>query len=125
MSQGQTNNTASLTAQFDLAATGISRQFALNVDDVRSAYAAKQDSLTTLFKTASEARSDRNSYIGWSVFWGIFIWPIALYTGYKAYDNHARLQDVKQTVQDELSLFRSANNGKPQGPIRLSQKTPA
>lgn len=98
-----------LSAQFDVAARGVSRMFSLNLDDVRDAYTAKKESLTLLFNSAKEDRSDRNSYIGWSVFWGVFFWPVAVYTGYKAYDAHSRLMDAKDNIREEISIFKAAN----------------
>lgn len=101
--------TPNLSAHFDVAARGVAGLFSLNLDDVRDAYATKKESLTLLFNNANKDRSDRNSYIGWSVFWGILFWPVALYTGYKAYDAHTRLTDAKDNIREEISIFKAAN----------------
>jgi hypothetical protein len=99
---------AKFNEDFERAASGVSRQFALNYDDVRAAYAGRKQSLTVAFKEVSEARKDRNSYVGWSVFWGIFFWPVALYTGYKAYDAFSKLSALKQQVKGTVDSYKAA-----------------
>lgn len=99
-----------LTIQFNKSAAGVASQCSLNLHDVTSAYENKKESLNLAFDTMSTAKSDRSSWIGWSVVWAIFIPPIALYTGYKAYESHRQLSETEDQVRDEVSRWRGARS---------------
>jgi len=96
-----------LVRSFERAAIGTSQMFAASLHDVRGAYENKKDSLTTLFDAAAKAKSDRNSWLGWSVVWAIFIPPVMAYTLYKAFDQHQDLSNLKKEVTREVESFRN------------------
>ena len=98
---------ARLTSAFTNAAIGASRIFALSLNDIQGAYENKKQSLTTIYNEASEAKSARGSWIGWSVFWGIVFWPVAVYTGYKAYESHTDFSNIKGEVSREVEAYRA------------------
>ena len=102
---GSDNN--SIVAAFEQAAVGASKLFALALSDLRGAYENKKESLTTLFNEASNVKSDRNRMIGWSVFWGVVFWPVALWTGYKAVEHHNDFKNLKGEVTREVDVFRA------------------
>lgn len=96
-----------LSTMFEKAAVGVARLFAVGIDDVRSAYEGKKKSLTIVYNEASEAKSDRAKWAGWSVFWGVVLWPIALYTGYKAVNSHMDFRNLKNEVVREVETYRA------------------
>lgn len=96
-----------LREKFERAAIGASKMFAMSMHDLKGAYQSKKESLTTIFDAAKTARSDRNGWIGWSVFWAITITPIAAYTLYKAWESHSDYRDLKQEVKREVESFRN------------------
>ena len=100
--QKPSKNTETLSDQFERSACGVASQFSFDLHDVKKAYGKKKDSLNLIFNTMSAAKSDRASWIGWSVFWAIVIPPIALYTAYKAYESHAQLMDTEYQVKAAL-----------------------
>ncbi len=81
---------------------GTATLFALDTEDLRNAYESKPESLNAIFNSASTAKSDRNKWVGWSVAWTIIMWPIALYTGFKALESHNSLGDIKDQVVREI-----------------------
>ena len=102
-----------LTQRFEQAAQKTAILFELNPEDIRSAYAHKKEALTSIFSEANKARSDRSSWIGWSVAWLIFVPPIALYTGWKAYENHTDLKSMKSQVTNEIDRHRNSPSTSP------------
>lgn len=100
------NDNNAVGAAFQRAAVGAAKLFALDLSDIRGAYEGKKQSLTTLFNEAADVKSDRNRMIGWSGFWGIVFWPIALWTGYKAVEHHNDFKNLKGEVTREADFFR-------------------
>jgi hypothetical protein len=100
------NDNDKAVAAFERAAVGATKLFALDLSDIRGAYEGKKQSLTTLFNEAADVKSDRNRMIGWSVFWGIVFWPVALWTGYKAVEHHNDFKNLKGEVTREVDFFR-------------------
>ncbi len=98
--------TSSMRREFEEAAQGVARQYSLDVVDLKDAYESKPESLSVLFESMSEAKRERNEYVGWSVFWAIVFWPVAGYTGYKAYENHMIVNDVKEQVKSEVESHK-------------------
>jgi hypothetical protein len=95
-----------LTQAFEQAAVGSSKLFALDLSDIRGAYENKKQSLTTLYNEAADAKGARNRRIGWSIFWGVVFWPVALWTGYKAIESHGDFKNIKNEVTREVDFFR-------------------
>jgi hypothetical protein len=91
-----------MRAEFENNAVAVASQFSIDLDSVRSTYASKPESLSAAFNSMSEAKSDRNSWIGWSVAWLIFVPPIMLYTGWKALEAHDKLNGVKHMINNEV-----------------------
>jgi hypothetical protein len=100
-----------LKEAFESNAVAVASQFSIDLDSIKKAYADKPESLSAAFNTMSEAKSDRNRWIGWSVAWLIFVPPIMLYTGWKAYEANEKLSGVKNMVNNEV--LKSAPSTKP------------
>ena len=88
-------------ADFENAALKIATEFEYNLNDLKSTYEAKPESLKQAFDTMSQAKSDRQSWIGWTVGWtvagaltGGLLFLAAAYTGYCAYEDHQKVQNV-------------------------------
>ena len=58
-------------ADFENAALKIATEFEYNLNDLKSTYEAKPESLKQAFDTMSQAKSDRQSWIGWTVGWTV------------------------------------------------------
>lgn len=99
----------SIRADFEDAATGVSTRAGLAIDDVRSAYEDKPESLTSIYNSMKHEKSEMGGWIGWSVFWLIVIPPIMLYTGYKAWESYDNLNNLKDQVKAEVKGHDSEN----------------
>lgn len=93
------NSNGALSANFEQAASWLSRQYSIDHDSLTNAYRKEPQSLVTHFDAAKDAKSERNGWVGWSVGWLIFIPPIAVYTGYRAYDEHTKVAAIGDTLK--------------------------
>lgn len=106
MSGTERQRTTSLTAEFENAASWLSGQFALETRDLIKAYENDKESLVSHYNTAKEARSDRNSLLGWSVFWGVVFTPVIIYSGYRCYDENNTLSNVGEVLKERVNLTK-------------------
>lgn len=95
-----------LKEEFSKQAMQVATRYTIDSHDVEQAYKDKPNSLRMIFNNMREAKSERNSYIGWTVFWGIVLWPVGLWTGYRAFENHQKLQQVGAQVRYEVDRYR-------------------
>ena len=111
MSKTKSGKTGNLRREFEESAQGIAKQFSLDVENVRATDKSRPESLCVIFDSMSDAKKDRNAWIGWSVVWLIFIPPIALYTGYKAWENFKTLDNIESQVKKEVKADSAAYEG--------------
>jgi hypothetical protein len=92
-----------LSKTFQRHAAALSTQFGMSVNELMDTYKDSQDSLSQVYNNMSTAKSDRTSWVGWSVFWGVIFWPVALYTGYQAYQSHEELSNIETMLKSDIS----------------------
>jgi hypothetical protein len=95
----------SLSADFDSNARAISREYALNVDDLKAAYRQKPDSLAGLFNVMSEGKKDKEGALAIAVFLALWVVliplvPIPLASYFKG---RRKLAEVGKTVRAEIA----------------------
>jgi hypothetical protein len=111
-------------AVFNSNAQSIAKEFVLDVEEVKAAYAQKPDSLSTLFNTMSEAKHRRNFHAGAAIVGGIItvaslptivvglpVVPLAVagYCGWRFQSKTNTLNAVKDTVKGQISTSKSAS----------------
>jgi hypothetical protein len=99
---------ALVSKEFEKRAWEIAVQFDFDAEEVRAAYAEKPESLKAAFNKMSEAKSCRNSNIGWTVAAIIFAPVLTPLPVYFAWKRHQEVQRVGQQVGFELDRFRRA-----------------
>lgn len=87
-------------------ATKLAEQFQLDASDIAGAYRNKPESLSAHFNAVSDAKKDRGWYMGWTIFWGLMFFPVAVYPAWKLAEKYRTLHNVKTSVRDEVEFFR-------------------
>lgn len=96
-------DTQNISHDFNNVASSLSKEFGLDVYDLKDAYKNKPDSLSLLNETFQQAKDSRSSNIFWTIVAAIVVWPVAAWPGYLWYQNSKKIETVKGTLQDEIS----------------------
>lgn len=97
------NTEQTIQQKFNLAARSLSKEFGLDVYDLKEAYKEKPESLTLLNESFKATKNSRSDNIFWTVAAVIFVWPLAFWPGYYWYKNNKKLESLKHTIGDEIS----------------------
>jgi hypothetical protein len=105
--QHKENKVFGTEKSFDEKAIALAQEFKMDARDIVDAYKGKPESLTAHFNSVREAREDMGEYVGWSIFWGVVAFPVAVYPVWKLAEKYRALHGVEETVRDEIINFKA------------------
>jgi hypothetical protein len=97
------NSEETLQHKFNKAAVSLSKEMGLDLHDLKEAYKKKPESLSLLNESFKATKSSRSENIFWTVAAVIFAWPIAFWPGYYWFKNNKKLEELKNSIGDEIS----------------------
>jgi hypothetical protein len=108
-----TDGYSQISESFNRAANSMARQFGLDVEDVKNAYREKPESLNLLNQTLEKAKSDRGENMLWTAVALILITPLAIWPGYYLLRNTQKIDNVRDTVKEEIAASKRLENKGP------------
>jgi cytoskeletal protein RodZ len=110
--QEDNKDSNNISHSFNEVASSLSKEFGLDVYDLKDAYKDKQDSLSLLNETFKQAKDSRSSNILWTIVAGLIVWPVAVWPGYLWYQNSKKIETIKDTLQEEISSNKLLSHNK-------------